>query len=817
MKKEQYIVKGMTCSACSATVQNGVSKKKGIEHCSVNLLNEKIDVEYNEKLITQKEIFETITSLGYKPYPLDTKFEKKQDNANYLKKNFFLSLIFLVPLMFLSMGHMINLELPFLNMHNNASYFALVQGLLALPIIIINNHFYKKGLKLLIKLAPNMDSLVTLGSLASFIYSIVITILLFVKDDIILGQTHHLYYESAVMILVLVTLGKFLEAKSKKKTGKAIEDLYKFIPDTVTVIIDDEQVKINVNDLKVGQIILVKQDEYIPIDGTVIEGHSYIDKSAITGESMPVEIKEGDYVTSATINKNGYLKIKVEKIKGETTIAKIIKMVQDAGNSKAPIEKFADKVSLYFVPIVCAISLITFIIWMILTNGSFDESINYAICVLVISCPCALGLATPIAIMVSTGKAAKYGILFKDAESLQIAHKINVVLFDKTGTLTEGKPSVIHFENFDLSKNEIISIATGLESYSNHPLASSINEFAKEQNIEKANIENYLYHKGLGATGYYQNKKYFIGNIKLLKENNVLIDDNLINNLSTKFTGKTIIYLASNKIIAVFVIADTLKPSSKLAIENLNKVGIKTALITGDAKDTALAIANELKITDVNAEVLPSDKLNIVKAYQENNVVAFVGDGINDSPALKEANVGIAIASGNDIAIDCANVVLTSPNLDSINTMIKLSKKTVNNIKINLFWAFFYNVIGIFIASGLLSKFNIVLTPMIGAAAMSLSSLFVVTNALRLQNFKYNKEKEKENIMKKTIYIDGMMCMHCVARVEGILKNLPNVSKVSVNLKKKNAIIELTDNLSNEIIINAITDAGYEVKKIEEK
>ncbi len=816
MKQDKYIIKGMTCSACSATVQNNVSKKQGVAKCNVNLLNELMDIEYDEKVISEKEIFDLVKSLGYKPFASNTKFDKNTDSTKLLKRNFLLSLIFIIPLMILSMGPMIGLKIPFLNNQTNAHFYALAQALLALPIIIINNHFFIKGFKLIFKLAPNMDSLVSLGSSASFIYSVVITFILFIKpESISLGSTHHLYYESSVMILVLVTLGKFLEAKSKKKTGKAIEELYKFIPDTVTIEENNEQKRVNINDLKIGQIIVVKQDEYIPVDGTIIEGHSYIDKSAITGESMPVEVGVGDFVTSATINKNGYIKIRVEKIKSETTIAKIIKMVQDAGSSKAPIEKFADKVSLYFVPIVCTISLITFITWMCISHD-LDSSLNYSICVLVISCPCALGLATPIAIMVATGKAAKFGILFKDAESLQLAKKINIVLFDKTGTLTEGKPSVIHFENFSgLHEASTLSIAYGLESFSNHPLANSINDFVKEQKIEKANITNYVYHKGLGGTGYIEDQLYVIGNQKILDKFNVEYDTSFIKELENKYLGKTILYLASTKILAVFVVADKIKESSKETISNLHKQGIKTALVTGDAKQTALSIANELGINEVNADVLPEDKLDIVKKYQKDHVVAFVGDGINDSPALKQANLGIAISSGNDIAIDCANIVLTNQNLDTINTMIKLSKKTVNNIKLNLFWAFFYNVIGIFIACGLLSHFNIVLTPMLGSSAMSLSSLFVVTNALRLQRFKIKKDKEIINVMKKTIYIEGMMCMHCVARVEGVLKNLPNVTKVTVNLKKKNAVIELSDDINNEVIINAITDAGYEVKKID--
>lgn len=819
MKKEQYIIKGMTCSACSATVQNNVSKKDGVTSCSVNLLSEKMDIEFDEKQITQNDIFNIVTSLGYKPYTIDTKFEKNTDVSTKLKRNFLLSLIFLVPLLYLSMGHMINLPLPnILNPKTNPIWFSLSQLILSIPIIVINFHFYLKGFKLIFKLAPNMDSLVALGSTASLIYSLWLTIDSIINyKDVSLGHSNamNLFYESAVMILVLVTLGKWLEAKSKKKTNRAIEELYKFIPDTVTIEIDGIQKVVSVNDLQIGDIVVVKQDEYIPIDGTIIEGHSYIDKSAITGESMPVEVNENDYVTSATINKNGFLKIKVEKVKDDTTIAQIIKMVQEAGSSKAPIEKFADRVSLFFVPIVCGISLITFIVW-ILISRDFSISINNAICVLVISCPCALGLATPIAIMVATGKAAKFGILFKDAESLQNARKVNVVLFDKTGTLTVGKPSVVNFKTYnEYSEKDALEIAHSLETLSNHPLANSINELALKEGISPKQVDDYSYFKGMGTVGKINGIEYSIGNLKLCQKQNVTINKEIVEEIENNHSGKTILYLASTKIIATFVVADTIKDSSKEAIANLHKNGIKTALITGDSTSTAKAIAKELNIDNYEAEVLPGNKLEIVKKYQKNNIVAFVGDGINDSPALKEANIGIAISSGNDIALDCANVVLASQNLDSINTMIELSKKTVNNIKLNLFWAFFYNVIGIFIAAGVLSFLNIRLTPMIGAAAMSLSSLFVVTNALRLQNFKIKKEKETKQIMKKTITINGMMCMHCANRVENALKKLQGVEKVTINLKKKIAIVESLSELNNEEIINVVTEAGYEVVKID--
>lgn len=819
MRKEQYIIKGMTCSACSATVQNNVSKKDGVKVCNVNLLTEKMDIEFDEKQISENDIFNLITSLGYKPYTIDTKFEKKADTASNLKNNFFLSLIFLIPLLYLSMGHMIGLPLPkILDPSSNPIWFSLSQLLLTIPIIVINFHFYIKGFKLIFKLSPNMDSLVTIGSLASLIYSLWLTIESIINyKNINLGHSNamNLFYESAVMILVLVTLGKWLEARSKKKTNRAIEELYKFIPDTVTIEKDGVQKIINISELQINDIVIVKQDEYIPIDGTIIEGHSYIDKSAITGESMPVEVNPGDFVTSATINKNSFLKIKVEKIKDDTTIAQIIKMVQDAGSSKAPIEKFADKVSLYFVPIVCIISLLTFIIWMFLSND-LSTSINNAICVLVISCPCALGLATPIAVMVATGKAAKLGILFKDAESLQLSRKIDVVLFDKTGTLTVGKPSVIDVKTFNgYERNEVLKIAHSLEALSNHPLANAINDLATANEVIPSSVFDYSYFKGMGSTGKIDIENYLIGNLKLCQKQNVEIDKNITESLENEFIGKTIIYLANSKLIGAFVIADTIKDSSKDAIKKLHENKIKTILITGDSKQTAEAISKELNIEEYVAEVLPAEKLELVRKYQQNNVVAFVGDGINDSPALKEAQIGIAISTGNDIAIDCANIVLTSQDLVSINTLINLSKKTVNNIKLNLFWAFFYNIIGIFIASGALSFIDISLTPMIGALAMSLSSLFVVTNALRLQKFKDKKEKEIKNIMKKTITINGMMCMHCAARVENALKKLNGVEKVTINLKKKHALVESTLELNNDEIIKVITEAGYEVVKID--
>lgn len=816
MKKDKFIIKGMTCSACSSTIQNNVSKKDGVKYCAVSLLNESMSIEYDENKINQNDIFNTITKLGYKPYTIDTKFEKNIDTSAKLKKNFLLSLIFLIPLLYLSMGHMIHLPIPkILNPEYNPINFSIAQLTLAIPILIINFHFYIKGFKLIFKLAPNMDSLVALGSSASLIYSLILTINSIINyKDLTLCHNNamNLFYESAVMILVLVTLGKWLEARSKKKTNNAIEELYKFIPDTVTIEVDNIQKIINVNDLKINDIVIVKQDEYIPIDGTVVEGSSFIDKSAITGESIPVEVSKGDYVTSATINKNGFLKIKVEKIKGDTTIAQIIKMVQDAGTSKAPIEKFADKVSLFFVPIVCVISIITFIVWMLI-DQNLSTSINNAISVLVISCPCALGLATPIAIMVATGRAAKEGILFKDAESIQNARKIETVLFDKTGTLTIGKPVVTNIEVFNNDETEVLSLAYSLEALSNHPLASAINELAIEKGCSVKQVSNYEYIKGMGAIGIIDNTTYTIGNLKLCDKQNVTIDKKIVENVKEQYYGKTILYLADTKIIAIFIIADKLKDSSKQTIMNLHKKNISTTLVTGDSLKTAEAIAKELQIDNYNAEVMPQDKLNIVKKYQENKFVAFVGDGINDSPALKEANIGIAIASGNDIAIDCANIVLTNHNLDSINTMIELSKKTVKNIKINLFWAFFYNVIGIFIATGALSFINIKLTPMIGAAAMSLSSLFVVTNALRLKKFKVRKE-DKSN-MKTTIYINGMMCNHCASRVETALKVLKDVQNVTINLKKKYALVESEVKLNNDEIIKAIEEAGYEVKKID--
>lgn len=820
MKQMTFIVKGMTCAACSASIQQTLSKKKGVVKVNVNLLSENVQIEYDEKLITIQEIFKVVESLGYQPYYANENIDDtaKKNKVWSLKKRFWLSLIFLIPLFYIAMGEMLHFPIPnFLRMDKYPIINILVQLFLTTPILFFNFAFFKRGFKRLFKGSPNMDTLVSLGSLASYFYSLAVSIIFILNHKNSSTSSHEiiLFYDSAAMILTLVTLGKWMEANSKKKTGKEIEKLYKFIPDTVTIEKDGIQQSVKLSEVQIGDLVIVKQDEYISIDGTIVEGHSFIDKSAITGESMPVEVCKGDFVTSATINKNGFLKIKVEKTNDDTTIAKIIKMVKEAGSSKAPIETLADKISLYFVPTVCVISLITFIVWIIIKD--FPTAINMAISVLVISCPCALGLATPIAVMVATGKGASLGILFKDAEALQKASQIKTILFDKTGTLTKGEPEVKYIETLsDYSQDKILSIAYSIEKHSNHPIAKCIVNHAQSLNVSSNEICDFEYLQGLGAKAKYNGQSMIIGNLALCQKENIIIDQIVLEKLQKKYAGQTILYLAcssTKKLIGIITIADTIKESSASAIKSLNQQNINTVMITGDSYETAKYVCEKLSIKEFYSDVLPKDKLKLVQEKQNNSIVAFVGDGINDSPALKQADVGIAISTGNDIAIDCGDIVLVNDNLETIDTMIKLSHKTINNIKGNLFWAFFYNVIGIFIAAGTLFPLGITLNPMIGAAAMSLSSLFVVSNALRLQTFK-NKKKGKQ-LMKKTIYIEGMMCAHCASRVEKSLKNIAGVESVEVNLKKKLAVITLSNQISNSSINDAITDAGYSVTKID--
>ena len=630
---------------------------------------------------------------------------------------------------------------------------------------------------------------------------------------------HHnamnLHFESAAMILVFVDIGKWLEEKSKKKTGDEIEKLLKLAPDTVTIEVDGQQRVVSVKEVKAGDILVVKQGEYIPVDGKIVWGTAFVDKCAITGESLPVEVVEGDAVTSAALVKSGLIKLKAERVGEETTLSKIINMVREAGASKAPIQKFADKIAGIFVPVVVLIALATFLIWLLIDGTVKPEhSVTYAISVLVVSCPCALGLATPVAIMTATGKAASQGILYKDAENLQKVCQINAVLLDKTATLTEGKPRVTQVLTFGCAEDWAVKLACGIEKNSNHPLAKCVVEYAGDG----FEVANFKYIVGQGAVAEYDGEKYYLGNVRLLK--NIKIAKEISETaaeLSQK--GNTVIYLAnSQKVLALIAVADTLKEGSKEAVAMLRARNMRVAMLTGDGQKTAQAVASSVGIDDFLAEVMPEDKLNaVVNLQKAGGSVAMVGDGINDSPALKQADVGIAMGSGTDVAIDSAGVVLVSEDLRTLDTVFDLSRATVRNIKENLFWAFFYNVIMIPVAAGAFSPLGFSFQPWLAALCMSLSSLFVVGNALRLLLYKNKKFLKDDKFMKKIVHIEGMCCEHCAKRVEDKLSTAKNVVSVDVKLKKKIAVIRSREDVSNEEITALVTDAGYSVTEIESK
>lgn len=831
MTKEKFTVTGMSCSACSAGVERVTKKLNGVKTAEVSLLGESLTVEYDETLVTREDIFAAVTALGYGIGEYrEGKEERQKGKAEALKKRFIVSMILLVPLMYLAMGGMISLPEP----PAKANY--ILQFILAGATMAVNFRFFRNGFSALVKRVPNMDTLVSLGSGVSFLYSIYLAI----KMSAHAGEhAGHLFFESAAMILTLVTLGKWLEAAATGKTGKEVEKLLRMMPDTVTIVENDEEKNVPFSSLKEGDILAVKQGEYIPVDGVVVSGGGFVDRAAVTGESVPVEAEVGAAVTGADIVKSGYMRVRAEKVGKDTTISQIVRMVKEAGESKAPIQHTADVIAGIFVPAVTLIALVTFLAWT-LAKGDVSTAANYAISVLVISCPCSLGLATPVAVMAATGKGMSLGILFKNAEALQRAEKVNCMLLDKTATLTEGNMKVTDFSavagcsaglaNGGEDEKEILQIAAAIEAKSNHPIADCIYEYAVEKSGEVRLIaENYEYETGKGALAEVNGKKYRLGNRKLLTEaeNKLAFEEE--KRLSKQ--GKTAVFLAGESgVIAVFAVADALKETSKEAIAALKKEKIRVAMVTGDNERVAHAIAESVGISDVFAEALPKDKAEAVKRVQSaGGYVAMVGDGINDSPALKQADVGIAVGTGTDVAIDSADVVLASGDIRSAADAVQLSRKTVKNIKENLFWAFFYNVVAIPVAAGAFAFAGLSLNPMIAAACMSLSSLFVVGNALRLTRFKSgfqsgnaaeksvneNKNYEVKGNMKKVLHIEGMMCAHCVKHVTDALNAVDGVSVIEVNLKKKTAEIALEKDVKNEELTAAIKNAGYEVKKID--
>ena len=744
-------IEGMTCAACAKAVERVGKKLEGVESISVNIATDKANVIYNPAKVKLSQIKAAIEKAGYKPIGEEKKISvdedklKKEKEMKTLFTKFIIATIFAIPLFYIAMGPMI--PKPFgpwplpeiINPMNNTLNYALIQLLLVIPVMGAGYKFYIHGFKSLFSKSPNMDTLVAIGTSAAFLYSVYTTIQ--IANGKITGMHHHqLYYESAGIIIALILLGKYFESRSKGKTSEAIKKLMGLQPKTAILIINGTEVETPIDEVMVGDIILVKPGEKIPVDGTVIEGNTSVDESMLTGESIPVEKNVGSKVTGASINKNGSIKFRAEKVGSDTALAQIVKLVEDAQGTKAPIAKLADTVSGYFVPIVMTIAVVSALLWWIFGGKDIVFVLTIFISILVIACPCALGLATPTAIMVGTGKGAENGILIKGGEALELSHKINTIIFDKTGTITEGKPKVTDIITSEgIEEGYLLEIATSAEKNSEHPLGEAIVRYGMEKDINFKNLENFKAIPGHGIEVIIDNKKILLGNRKLMNERNISLLN--LENKSDELAreGKTPMYISiDNNIGGIIAVADVVKESSKKAIETLHEMGIKVAMVTGDNKKTASAIASQVGIDIVLAEVLPEDKSQEVKKLQEKgNFVAMVGDGINDAPALAKADIGIAIGSGTDVAMESADIVLMRSDLMDVPNAIKLSNATIKNIKQNLFWAFGYNTIGIPVAAGLLYIFGgPLLNPMIAAAAMSLSSVSVVTNALRLKKFK---------------------------------------------------------------------------------
>lgn len=848
---QKFNVTGMTCSACSASVERSVKKIDGVKSVNVSLLTNSMTVDFDDKKVDAGEIIAAVDGAGYhadafkaggKAEPKENGADPVKEQMKEMKARLIVSFVFWIPLMYLAMHHMFKewfgLPVPaFIDaaFHGpeNGITFAFTQFLLLLPIAYVNRKYFRNGFKALLKKAPNMDTLIAIGSSAAIVYGIysIFSIgysLGHGNPDMADRYLMDIYFESAGTILTLITLGKYLESRSKGKTSEAITKLMNLAPKTATVLRNGVEAEIPVEEVVIGDIIIVKPGKSIPCDGVITEGGSAVDQSALTGESIPVEKRVGDKVISATINKTGYFRFRAEKVGDDTTLAQIIGLVEEAASSKAPIAKLADKISGIFVPVVIGIAIAAALVWLI-SGQSFEFALSVGIAVLVISCPCALGLATPVAIMVGTGKGASNGILIKSAEALETAHTVSTVVLDKTGTITEGKPVVTDIAAAGgVTKEELLLIAASIEKQSEHPLADAIVEKANELNLDLMKTDRFEAVSGRGIIASAHGKEYYAGNAALMAEKE--IDAGELKDAAEAFAleGKTPLYFADEKrILGVIAAADTVKQTSREAIEQFKAMGIDVVMLTGDNKKTADAIRKQLNIDRAVSEVLPQDKEREVRRLQESGKkVAMIGDGINDAPALARADVGIAIGAGTDVAIESADIVLMKSDLLDAVTAIQLSKATIRNIKENLFWAFFYNAIGIPVAAGAFYYLlGWKLSPMIAAAAMSLSSVCVVTNALRLKFFhpvqrktgsgsnKNIEIKGEKRTMKKVIEIEGMQCGHCKARVEKALNAINGVT-AAVDLEKKNAAVESDAEIENAVLEKAVTDAGYEVVSI---
>lgn len=828
---KQYNVTGMSCAACSSRVEKAVSKLDGVTSCSVSLLTNSMGVEGD---VSPEKVIAAVESAGYgatlKGSQRKSDNSEKDDNLKdtetpALLKRLIASLVFLIVLLYFSMGHMMwGFPLPQF-LENNHIAMGLIQLLLTAAVMVINQRFFISGFKALFNRAPNMDTLVALGSSAAFVYS---TYALFAMTNAqlagdmygVMMYMHELYFESAAMILTLITVGKMLEARSKGKTTDALKSLIKLAPKTAVILVDGKETQVSVDKVKKGDIFVVRPGESIPVDGIIIEGSSAVNESALTGESIPVDKRKGDFVSAATINQSGFIKCEASRVGEDTTLSQIIKMVSDASSTKAPIAKAADKVSGVFVPVVIAIAIITAAVWL-LVGESVGSALARAISVLVISCPCALGLATPVAIMVGSGVGAKNGILFKTAESLEQSGKIKIVVLDKTGTITKGEPKVTDILAFESDKTELLKTALALECKSEHPLAKAVVAKANEEGFTPDEVDEFKISSGSGLSGILNGEAVYGGNLRYISEFSKIPDTAITTAEKLADEGKTPLYFVKgNKLIGIIAVADEIKEDSAEAVKKLHNMGLHVVMLTGDNEKTANAVGKLAGVDEVIAGVMPDGKEKVVSKLRQKGRVAMVGDGINDAPALTSADVGIAIGAGTDVAIDAADVVLMKSRLSDVPAAIRLGRATLRNIHENLFWAFIYNTIGIPIAAGLfIPLFGWRLNPMFAAAAMSLSSFCVVTNALRLNfvkirknNIKTVKTIDKENVkMEKTIKIEGMMCPHCEATVKKTLEELNGVTQAVVSHEKGTAVVTLEKDVSFETLKKAVEDKGYTV------
>ncbi len=830
---EQYSVTGMSCAACSARVEKSVKKVPGVDKCAVNLLTNSMGIEGTAK---PEDIIAAVESAGYGaslkgaegPKRTNQEDALKDRQTPILKRRLWVSLGFLIVLMCISMGHVMwGWPVPAFLAENPASL-ALLQCLLAIVIMVINQKFFISGVQGLIHGAPNMDTLVALGSSASFIYSTVVLFLMLGADkDAAAHYLHELYFESAAMILVLITVGKMLEAKSKGKTTDAIKGLMNLAPKTARVLRNGQEVEIPVEQVQKDDLFIVRPGESIPVDGVVVDGHSAVNESALTGESLPVDKEKGDAVSAATINQSGLLRCRATRVGEDTTLSQIIQMVSDAAATKAPIAKVADKVSGIFVPVVISIALITTVVWLLLGH-SIGFALARGVSVLVISCPCALGLATPVAIMVGSGSGAKNGILFKTAQSLEEAGKVEIVALDKTGTITSGEPRVTDIlPTGDVEESRLLSLAYALEANSEHPLARAILQRAEEEKLPRMQVENFQAVPGNGLTANFEGSSLAGGNGSFIEKITQIPQQAKKQAEELAQQGKTPLFFAlDGRFLGTIAVADTMKEDSPQAVAELQKMGIRVVMLTGDNPRTAQAIGKAVGVDEVIAGVLPQGKETVIRGLRQQGKVAMVGDGINDAPALTRADLGIAIGAGTDVAIDAADVVLMKNRLTDVPAAIRLSRATLRNIHENLFWAFLYNTLGIPLAAGVLIPLGLTLNPMFGAAAMSLSSFCVVSNALRLNLFRlydgrrdkkihHHTHKRKEvPAMTKTMKIEGMMCGHCEARVKKTLEALPEVEAAEVSHVEGTAVVTLNAPVADEVLKNAVEAQDYKVLEV---